>query len=171
LGDSWDKGWLLSESNLYFRTNLIDEFTQVNFETALEQITEVKFSVPDSTEFFQYYFEAKDNRGWTTKIPFGDKKYFELDDRPLIVTDHNIINFKIYPNPVKAGDNITLNNDIISSEIQVISIFDVLGKNIPVIQNINDEKNQISTVNLNPGFYIIILKTKDRSIVNKFIVY
>jgi hypothetical protein len=107
-GDDWDKGWQLSEAALYYRTNPGDTFTKIDMAAKTDEPVNVTITLPENNKFLQYYFEAKDNHSWITKVPFGKDKYFEIGQVPISVDDRYIKEkIKIHPNP--ASDFIEIN--------------------------------------------------------------
>lgn len=74
-----------------------------------------------------------------------------------VLPDHNM---KVYPNPVKQFNEITITNTLDNNNFLII---DLLGRTIPVEQRFISESNitKIYTGNLSPGIYI--LKTKNIS--------
>lgn len=66
-----------------------------------------------------------------------------------IIEDH--INIDVYPNP--ATDNVTFNLQN-AGEIKTITIYDIAGKIVEVIANINTNKATIDTSKLSTGIYV-----------------
>ncbi len=79
-GDKWDKGWESEGAILHYRTGTDMNFTVINFQPPVGIDTIINLELPDENKWLQYYITATDNRGWTTKIPFGDSVYFELGE-------------------------------------------------------------------------------------------
>lgn len=63
----------------------------------------------------------------------------------------DVISIDIYPNP--AADNVTFNLQN-AGEIKTITIYDIAGKTIEVIANINADKATIDTSKLSTGMYV-----------------
>ena len=77
---------------------------------------------------------------------------------------------QIFPNP--ANDMIVVDFENFNSKIDDIVIYDVIGQ-VKERINLNDIINNQTMINLgnfNSGLYFISVKTKDKTIVNKFTV-
>ena len=77
---------------------------------------------------------------------------------PLSVSENNLENIFIYPNPVK--DILNIQNVYLDSKI---SVFDILGKNYEINAINNFERNSISfdTSELEKGLYFLKLEYTD----------
>lgn len=71
------------------------------------------------------------------------------DETTGIIEDHISIN--IYPNP--ATDNVTFNLQN-AGEIKTITIYDITGKTVEVLANINTDKITIDTSKLSTGMFV-----------------
>ncbi len=82
---------------------------------------------------------------------------------PLSITDNNLTNFKIYPNPVE-------NNLFISKEkitIQNIIVYSTSGK--LVIKQSKPQNNTIDVSILPKGMYFIEINSDEGKTVKKFV--
>ena len=101
------------------------------------------------------------NIAGATSYPFNTEKIGTLTltlINVILSTDdfENNKPIKLYPNPSNTG-KVTITN---SSLLTKISVYDVLGKNVKQIDNINNKNNFILDVSdLNKGVYIVKLKT------------
>ena len=74
---------------------------------------------------------ARDNRGWTTRIPFADTMYYELGDVTTAVGDvphaeSAVLAF--YPHPSTAGAPLHAQWEIPGKVDAELRIFDLLGR-------------------------------------------
>ncbi|MFY7670834.1 LamG-like jellyroll fold domain-containing protein [Tenacibaculum sp. MEBiC06402] len=86
---------------------------------------------------------------------------FEFSSTTLSVSDLDIVNFKMYPNP--ASNILTIKTD---NEIDQVVIFSVLGKKAMTIKN----TNIIDVSNLNKGIYLVRITTKDNKRINRKLI-
>jgi hypothetical protein len=131
----------------------------------IEKVTDIEttfdLNLSENNKWLQYYFVATDYKGWTTRIPFGDK-YFEFGENPLNAELDDIIpavNINLFPNPVFELSEFTA--EIYSqSDFNVdISIIDIFGNIIKKIGKHFLYKGnnliRIDVVALQQGIYIL----------------
>jgi len=171
-GDRYDKGWMLTEASLYYRIDKTSNFQKIDIEKDTAQIINVQLQLPENNQFLQYYFEAKDNRGWTTKVPFGNEKYFEFGQLPNVVEDIKNNTFHVYPNPARMGEILNIATNDIRTNLIEITLFDLLGKEI-VINTIKsgDSIIRIKTDAIVRGTYFIKIEDKYNLKVEMITVY
>ncbi|MFH1049902.1 MAG: T9SS type A sorting domain-containing protein [bacterium] len=171
-GDRYDTSWAFGEASLHYRTDKTSVFAKVEIDTITSQGVNVPLTLQENNDFLQYYFEAKDNRGWVTKIPFGNEKYFELGKLPVNVQDCQNQKYRIYPNPVKSGDIINISTDDFKTTDTEIKLFDILGREI-LISFVESEDFIIrfKTDDMVPGMYFIKLKQKANVLVERIVIY
>jgi hypothetical protein len=170
-GDEWDKSWTLNGSSLYYRTNINDEFTRQEFQAVPDEQTIVSVTLTQENKFLQYYFEATDNHNWTTKIPFGENKYFELGETSTDIYDRDKLNFSIYPNPVTDNKIINIKFDSKFNDIKEISIVDVFGNNLLDETEESANTASLDLNNLSSGMYFVRIIIKNDILTRKIIVY
>ena len=135
----------------------ISEYATINPENETEQ---------DFTEPVEYIVPAEngDEQVWTVTIT----------EKPNGVTDLSVINIEIYPNP--ATNFVTIEAD---SKIKNIYIYNTVGQIVSVSKlhnlsrlngNFNTSKVEIDVSNMQAGFYILNIKTKNGISVKKLIV-
>ena len=90
------------------------------------------------------------------------------------IDDNNLPDkFLIYPNPVSAGQAITIYTTNDFAQDSRIEIFDILGNNVlsSKLINSNDKKYQINIPsNLNYGLYFISISDRGKSLVQKLVI-
>lgn len=158
-GDRYDKEWKLTEASIYYRTDLTTDFKKVDITLDTSVILNVSLKLPLPNQYLQYYFEAKDNRGWITKIPFGSEKYFELGQLPNFVDGNKQEYFKIYPNPLLNDESIVIEST--TNEKLEIKITDIFGNTL-IDTNLfpeNGEKIIIDSSSLPRGINFIYIKS------------
>jgi len=72
---------------------------------------------------------------------------------------------KLSPNPAKDKIQIITENDPIST----VTIYDVVGKEVLTLSNINDYKTDIDIQNLNSGIYVVKIKTTYEILTRKIV--
>lgn len=148
--------------------NMIGLFLQWNTEDPVSQL-----EIQRNT----YLANANNSAGQGNRNPFIDNPYLatkiwggpEAEDRwNIALSNDNFdnIEFGIYPNP--ATDNKV--NIQTSELINTITIHSIDGKLIQQISNPQFENNQFEINNLSTGFYIITLKSDNKSTAKKLIV-
>jgi hypothetical protein len=145
-GDWMDAGWKLSEVNCYFRLSPKDSFSSLPINISKLPDCKVDIILQDSVyTYFEYFITAEDNRGWITKIPFGEKSSFVIDLRGNFVKESEP--------KIEIIDN--------DNEIQIItdeqninfSICDILGN---IIHKTEQNSKIIRLSNLYPGIYFLV---------------
>ncbi len=139
--------------------------------------------VPSQSEWIQEsinipssYFED----GFRFRFKFtseGNNRFF-IDDinvdvtAGITVTDPSISSIEVYPNPVT--DVLSITVETLESSSAEIGVMDVLGKDVLPIETIdfNPGTNTrfISTTNLQPGVYLVYLRSKHQAHTKRFIV-
>lgn len=147
---------------------MIGLFLQWNVEDPVSQV-----EIQRNT----YLANASNSAGQGNRNPFIDNPYLATkiwggptaEDKwglTLSNEDFNKIEFGIYPNP--AFDNRVY---IQTSElVNTILVHSIDGKLIQQISNPQFVNNQFEIINLSTGFYIITLKTDNKSTAKKLIV-
>ena len=109
-----------------------------------------------------YYYIEDDGIGQRLTIYQPLDPYAIFTNYPLSVSDNEITDIAIYPNPTNAIINITSQQDSILG----IQVFDLLGNSI-LSQNTNLETVDIS--DLDTGIYLIKISTEQKSTIKKII--
>lgn len=86
-----------------------------------------------------------------------------VEGQSLSVTDFEISDLSIYPNPVKNVINIKTNSNI---KNKIASVFDINGKRV---LNKKIQENILNVDNLQSGVYILRIESQGKSISRKFI--
>ncbi|MDQ1266197.1 MAG: C-terminal target protein, partial [Bacteroidota bacterium] len=173
-GDKWDAGWALKNAQLHYRTaqgifNIIEFYPPLGFDTT------ITLSLSKDNKWLEYYITASDNRGWESRIPFGDSIYYQLGEVPVSVDDATATNMNIIsvtPNPAVSG---ILNIKWTGFEgANSIEIIDILGRNLRS-KNIYHKSAGIlsETMDLNglqAGLYFIIIKNGNDASAKQFVI-
>lgn len=167
-GDKWDKDWSLSNSKIFYRISPGTSFVEFPFTASIGNDVDVMIPIAQNTKWIQWYMNATDNRGWTTKAPFGDSVYFELGSIATSVDkDDQPASFKlfgVYPNPVESNGAITI--DWWSSKPQsiAISITDVLGREVmhtsAIVDNAGFHSTRLQNLNFKEGLYFVKVRSE-----------
>ena len=167
-GDKYDTGWQLTSAYLHYIDDTGKE-DSLNYELSVDKDISVSVDLPDSNKYLKYYFTATDNRGWRTRIPYGNDKYYILGELPTSVVDNYFINdINIYPNPVidNSSINIALGSEINFAQILIKDIF---GREIIRIDNVNANEKAIDVSALSSGTYYAIISNKFYTKAIKFV--
>ena len=95
--------------------------------------------------------------GWYGDVP-----------QTLAVSENKFEKLVLYPNPTSSEFSF-LTSENINLENATVEIFDLLGRKIKE-QKINSISDKISTITLNSGTYLIVLKSDNKRLVSKLIV-
>jgi len=124
------------------------------------------------TGFNTYEFDMSTLAGWTGNVT-GIKLAFRDEDNPngagkssgtgnfvidriwfdntASVNDNSLVDFGVYPNPVKDVLNISSENTL-----KEVAIYNITGKQV-----LTSNQNQISVANLAPGVYVVKITDQD----------
>ncbi|MDH7514274.1 MAG: glycoside hydrolase family 20 zincin-like fold domain-containing protein [Bacteroidota bacterium] len=131
-GDRWDTGWTAVSSQIHYRTSPGESFTPQSFTPTPGSEQTVTVRLAPATPWLQWYITALDNRGWSTRVPFGDTVYYELGALPSGKTDTpaptGLVFYGAYPQPAVGDDHVMLDFMAPSGSAVELSIFDILGK-------------------------------------------
>ena len=153
-----------------FDLNIFAPLSSIN----IGKITHVKLIDVVGNKYAQYPARDKNGRKiidpWPT--PFAASG-FDLDAVGVInqlygvnILEKEEAAFSVYPNPVKMGENITLNN--LKNNAQ-ISLKNNLG--MEVFYSISDEKKLIETNNFEAGIYILTITQNKQTIHQKIVIH
>ncbi len=130
-GDPWDAAWSAGTAAVRWRTRPGDPFAALPFTPTPGILQTVPLMVPAQTRWLQWFVEASDNRGWSTKVPFGDTVFFELGEIPTGSESVDLVReleiFGVYPNPGANAPQATLDFRAPAGRIVDIEIVDVRG--------------------------------------------
>ncbi len=118
------------------------------------------------------------NKGWTT---FGEDmagelyigasstgEIFRIVDTNLSVDENNLKTIKIFPNP--ATNYLTIDALETTTTLSEIIIYDVQGKRIKTISNIDNQKINVSVSNINSGLYFMEIRDTNKNITTKKLI-
>ncbi len=110
----------------------------------------------------QYYHEKTRLNG-TYYAKVTDIKGDVYETCPIVLSNEKprVDNLRIYPNPVKAGDNFYIESGLFLKSLvnSKITIFDISGKKVQTIENIGLRNNAKAPAN--SGMYIILLELQN----------
>lgn len=115
------------------------------------------------TNFTDVYATGNYYKVYAVDKAFNYSDELVISDATLGLSENVSLDFKLYPNPVKDILNIETNN----MTIDVVEIYDVLGKN--VISQGGLENSSINISKLNKGMYFIKIFAEGQSITRKII--
>jgi len=129
------------------------------------------FGLPDFTTWYQFtynedksiamirqnVFDATQQRWNLTRTDCYDC----LLNTPVYVKNE----LKLFPNPVQNNLRITTENDPIST----VTVYDLIGKEVMSLSNIDNCNADINVQNLNSGCYILRIKTVGDIVTKRFI--
>ncbi|MBM2815421.1 MAG: putative glycosyl hydrolase [Ignavibacteria bacterium] len=176
-GDEMDVDWQLVSASINYRTNEKDAFSQISFKPKAGTDTTITLNLPSENESLQYYMEATDNRGWTTKIPYGVNKYYEYGLSTSSVlnesTFNNLYFIDIYPNPAEEAkvEVEWLSPSSFDAEFSIINILGQVEKRI-IVNNVESGQNR-TTIDLSgipSGIYLLNLRINNNSVSKKIII-
>ncbi|MBL0173943.1 MAG: T9SS type A sorting domain-containing protein [Ignavibacteria bacterium] len=120
---------------------------------------------------------AYDNRGWMTKVPFGDSVYYELgalttgsaaNPPPARLALHGL-----YPDPVPAGGVATLDWMAEPGASTDIAVTDVLGRTrlrlLRVAGPSAVQSARLDLSRLGPGVYVLTISSRAAAVSKTFV--
>lgn len=151
------------------------------------QLVAVKLDASGLVEHFGHHFSSAtsyDQASMAVSSPNGDKVCFKSDfgtgpntspsvayifvanlDPALSVSDNQLTDIKMYPNP--ANDFIEIESE---NNIKNITIYNIAGKTIRVLKSNNSNKTRIDVTNLKAGLYYVKVSSEKGSVQRKIIV-
>lgn len=147
---------------------MIDLFLQWNVEDPVSQV-EIQRN--------NYLANTGNSAGQGNRNPFIDNPYLATkiwggqpaeDIWGTLLSNNSFdkIEFGIYPNPAKENKVFIQTSELVN----IITIHSIDGKIIQEINNPQFENNEFEINNLNSGFYIVTLKSDNKSTAKKLIV-
>ncbi len=172
-GDEYDTGWQLNSAYLHFIDDTEKE-DSISYALTPEVDLTASVNLPDSNKYLKYYFTATDNRGWTTRIPYGEDKYYILGELPtsVIEKDVNIIkDVVLYPNPVIESSALNIKWETRNENDNNLSVKDIFGREVLKLENINTNTHSlnIDVSLLSSGTYYVIISNKYYTKAVKFV--
>jgi hypothetical protein len=183
-GDRWDAGWQLENAQLLYRTEPGYRFTAVPIALTpgVEQM--VSIDITPGTRWLQWYVTATDNRGWTTRQPFGDSVYFELGAiatsvdagayRTDAVVPGSLAIHGLAPNPASPESRIRISWSAPAGETVHFVLYDMLGR--PVLSAAAEQTTgrlqtlTLPSAGLAPGMYTLALHSNTQQRATKFLI-
>ena len=120
------------------------------------------YAVSDSDKRLGIWALPKVNNSFTTLAPSNMKIGIVFDKLEEIKDLADIVN--IYPNP--AGEFINIESKGIS--IEMLNLYDLNGQ-LLLNKQIAESKTQLTLTNLNPGIYILKIKTKSGTAIKRIV--
>ncbi len=166
-GDEEDDQWQAVNATLHYRTSSGSEFIEIS-TVPLTSTWVIALDLPKDNKWLQYYITATDNRGWTTRMPFGEGKYYELGDKQSGVDDDAREPVSVYPNPAISGSVITVKTD---RPLQKISLSDLNGR-LVYMQGPAEgvAENSFSLPEVSAGTYLLKVYTGNEVLTRKIVV-
>jgi hypothetical protein len=156
------------ESFYYIGTNIAGDaptediaIVQGSWQQVVIDISEFTGQVFDPTELFQFKFDVYSVQGPSTV--YIDNVILSSVSPTLSVTDNELLNVSMYPNPTSSRLNISA-----PSTINSAVIYSVLGKEVMSL-DINKNRESIDVSKLNSGVYFIKYTIDDAVGTAKFI--
>lgn len=121
--------------------------------------------IPDSVSV---WFESRNNNSGTTVCDVSH--FLSLDDiefhyTPLSIPKNTIQSaFKVFPNPTSSTIHLTYEKNI---QIETLQLIDVTGK---VVKNFNTFNQELDVSDLEKGYYILLVKTKEGLFNEKILI-
>ena len=176
-GDPWDGNWDLVRLEVKWRTRPGGAFSTVSLPPKPGLVQTAVIPVPAGARWLQWYVEAEDTRGWTTKVPLGDSVYYSLGS---LVTDvqarkpaRTFILYNVYPNPVARDDILHLEWYVAKPGAGRIVIQDMLGRTRMTgvlsssVPGLREKRIDVST--LGRGMFIVMVQWNGHVAVRRFV--
>ena len=184
-GDTYDVTMTTGYGNQYVRAwiDFNDDYEYTSDELVLDNyiigegsssgtFTETtQFSIPSDATLGSHFIRFKSN--WNAAVPddaceattYGEIEEYTVNIvESLGISDENILNLRIFPNPVD-GDIVTISTSI--SGDKFIKVFDINGREVLSTTIFNDNLNISS---LEAGFYLTKVTIGGKTTVTKLIV-
>lgn len=169
--------WSLSRQDSSYQTTsptaTIKEYETYNPSTAqLQSKRKANRTFNSYNQLVRYYTTAWDMGTSTWKHSNGDDSVEYYYDFPVSVADQQLaddVKITLYPNPASNNLHLQFNNS--SIQVNTISVFDMAGNRIVhIIERDGMQHKAISVAHLSTGQYILKLNTEQGSITKQFTV-
>jgi hypothetical protein len=163
-GDLMDAGWQLADAKCFYRLAPNDEYKSVQVDISKFPDCSAYIMLQDSVySYFEYYITATDNHGWTTKVPFGEKTSFIVDNR-----GNSVREFEPKIEIVQEQNQIRICTD---SKIERFELFDILGnRQISVETGLRPVSTNIDISTLSSGIYFLKIQSGKQEYLKKIII-
>jgi hypothetical protein len=131
-GDRADSAWQLAAVLLWYRTSPGAPFSSRSLTARTGALDSTDVPLPPASAWVQWYLTAIDNRGWITKVPFGDSSVYEAGDistgmsaigEPAFLAVHGL-----YPDPLPVHGECMLDWSATKYSVARLSVTDLLGR-------------------------------------------
>lgn len=95
---------------------------------------------------------------------YSNRFTIQFDNELLSTGDHDTASISIYPNPAREMLNIQSNSNLID-----LAVYDIHGRNILSLKDINTTDYSLPVINLEAGIYFLKIKSSGGSFSHKFI--
>ena len=185
-GDTYDVTMTTGYGNQYVRAwiDFNDDYEYTSDELVLDNyiigegsssgtFTETtQFSIPSDATLGSHFIRFKSN--WNAAVPddaceattYGEIEEYTVNIvESLGISDENILNLRIFPNPVD-GDIVTISTSIYGNKF--VEVFDINGREVLSTTIFNDNLNISS---LEAGFYLTKVTIGGKTSITKLIIY
>ncbi len=147
----------------YYRTSPDETFKSIDLKPFLDTYGTGSYllQLGYGASLLQYYFEAKNFDGWTTKVPFGDTAYYTINKIPNSINRNtemlpfNISISQLEPHIVNVYNIPRDFNEF------TIKIYNFLGQRLDfeydVVENLNSLNIKIRLHSVRSGIYFLLL--------------
>jgi len=162
-GDKWDSGWELNDVKIFYRFSADDDFVSDDINGSAGNYSYV-LDIPSEAALLQYYITASDNRGWVTKVPYGDDLYYEY-----LWTDIETQDSDDFPDLSYNSTSQTLKISNKISALSNIKVYNLIGG---IVYNGNfSSEFELNLNDYDTGVYIVYITNNVNSMIRKIIKY
>lgn len=138
------------------------DFLTTAYQFEWRRGTEVLAITPgmDVSEPGIYNLTIADDKGCKITMDFNVKPFEKQANNQI----------KIYPNPVKSSAPFMMSFDMAPEEAKTVYIFDIDGRIIFTKKMETGFAEEFETTIYQPGSYLVVIRTKDNSLIHKLIV-
>ncbi|MCL7754042.1 T9SS type A sorting domain-containing protein, partial [Polaribacter sp. Z022] len=141
-----------------------NEYQWYRYGSPINGATNKTLEITNATAADNGYYYCKVTNKIVSNLIIQSEKITMTYDTSLSVEDENLVNsFKLYPNPV---EDVIFIKKSLDSKINKIEIYNLLGKKVKVIRNVN---SSINVTQLSKGVYLLKIDT-DKGLATKRII-
>jgi hypothetical protein len=109
-----------------------------------------------------YYYLSSDSGNMFLSLEFNPGYILNYQNFPLSISEQNVVQFNVYPNPVSSNLFIASEN----TQIENIRVYSLSGKQL---LEVSDFENSVDVSGLSEGIYFVEILSEEGKSIQKFI--
>ena len=170
-GDTADSGWALVRTMLWYRLDPSHDFLSIDIDARPGRQDSIAVQLPVGSQWVQWYITADDNRGWRTRVPFGDSVSYHIGSIPVSTASQHLSILGIFPLPTRGTAIIHWNAP--AAGIAEFTITDILGRSLLAMRRVTQTQGVQSTSmdlsTLPTGVYMLSISASGETVSRIFV--